>query len=247
MKRKFLPAFLLLLMLSTATLYAADDVLEIFLYNDEVLGEINLGRYLQTGEVCLPNGEPHAAEPARVGPAPPPYPEVYVWEPGIERLGQKQALLDGIKFRQKWETNKKVLVVWKIEIPDALDRYQSEFDKDLTVSLWVDWNQDEMWGKNEKMVQDHINLAGYLPTNKQKIHVNYITTFTCPDIEDFMWSEGMSQKPVKYNLWVRGSLAYDDPDVSPDEEQLFGDVEDYLVKYRDKEKKGYQDREMRPE
>ncbi len=33
------------------------------------------------------------------------------------------------------------------------------------------------------------------------------------------------------NLWVRGIVSYDDPDVSPDGEQIFGEVEDYRVAY----------------
>jgi hypothetical protein len=32
-------------------------------------------------------------------------------------------------------------------------------------------------------------------------------------------------------LWARGVLSYDDPDVSPDVEQLFGEAEDYQVSY----------------
>jgi len=40
-------------------------------------------------------------------------------------------------------------------------------------------------------------------------------------------------------LWVRGTLACDDPDVSPDGEQLFGEVEDYLVSYLSQKKKEY--------
>ena len=33
------------------------------------------------------------------------------------------------------------------------------------------------------------------------------------------------------NLWIRGALSFDDPDVSPDGHQLFGEVEDYQITY----------------
>jgi hypothetical protein len=43
------------------------------------------------------------------------------------------------------------------------------------------------------------------------------------------WWDGWKQEILYF--WVRGSLAYDDPDVSPDGEQLFGEAEDYRVSY----------------
>ena len=34
----------------------------------------------------------------------------------------------------------------------------SEFEEDLTLSLWVDWDQSEMWEKDELEVRKSINL-----------------------------------------------------------------------------------------
>jgi tetratricopeptide (TPR) repeat protein len=36
-------------------------------------------------------------------------------------------------------------VLWEIEIPNASSRHASEFEKNLTLTLWVDWNGDKVW------------------------------------------------------------------------------------------------------
>jgi hypothetical protein len=115
-------------------------------------------------------------------------------------------------------------------VPQASMRDASEFAQDLTLSMWVDWNQDKMWGKNELMTRNHVNLHQYFPNNAETMTIYYLTRFRIADIDDYMTSEKWQNKDLR-KLWVRGTIAYDDADVSPNGEQLFGECEDYQVTY----------------
>ena len=128
-----------------------------------------------------------------------------------------------------WVPRSIALVLWRIRVPEAALRLASEFEKDLTLSLWVDWNQDEMWGKNELMLNEHFNIQEYFPTDEDYLEFWYLSCFRVPFSSDFenvscIWD-------VRERLWVRGALSYDDPDTSPDGECLFGEIEDYEITY----------------
>ena len=222
--------FLLCLILAVPIVNGQD--MKVYLYDEEVSSDVDIGRYLSSGEVTM-LGDHSYWQKITPGPAPSPYPQVQVWEKGIERLGKSSAEIDGIFFLnigQYWVANKWAIVIWKIQIPQASLRQASEFEEDLTLSLWVDWNQDEQWGKNEKMFAKQINLSGHFPTNCQTMYAYYLTKFRLPDINDYLSPDCWGKKDLR-KLWVRGALSYDDPDVSPDGNQLFGEAEDYQVTY----------------
>ncbi len=106
--------------------------------------------------------------------------------------------------------------------------------------LWVDWDQDEVWDKDELEIRSNLNIAHCFPTDKETKCIYYLTCFRIPDVtqmasSDWWWWKKWN-KDIRH-FWVRGSLAYDDPDVSPDGEQLFGEAEDYRVSYMVIEKK----------
>jgi hypothetical protein len=82
------------------------------------------------------------------------------------------------------------------------------------------------------MIHDHINLHEYFPTSDETVSIHYLTSFRVPDVDELIHSvKKEDQTRDIYPLWVRGIVSYDDPDVSPDGEQIFGEVEDYRVKY----------------
>lgn len=222
--------FLLCLILSPPIVNGEE--MNIFLYDEDVAASVDISKYVSTGELVMPDGKSYDQK-VRTGPAPTPYPQVHVWKKGIERLGPSQVTIDGIRFHNTgtfWVAKKWALVVWKIQIPQASLRNASEFEEDLTMSLWVDWNQDEKWGKNEKMICSNVNLHEYFPATSETINVYYLTRFRIADIDDYMTSSKWQNKDLR-NLWIRGVLSCDDPDVSPDGEQLFGEVEDYQITY----------------
>jgi hypothetical protein len=233
----FVWMFLLCLIL-TAPIANGQDM-NVYLYDEEVTNDdVDVSQYLATGEVHMRGGHGywHKVTP---GPAPDPYPHVHMWEPGIERLGSSSAEIDGIYFLnvgQYWMAKQWALVVWKIQIPQASLRQANEFTEDLTLSLWIDWNQDEQWGKNEKLFAKHINLSSHFPTNCHTMYAYYLTKFRVPDIDDYLSQDCFGNKDLR-KLWIRGTLSYDDPDVSPDGEQLFGEVEDYQITYMVNKKK----------
>lgn len=228
---KCLSAFLLIVILS-AGIAAAEQ--NIYLYSAEVVNLIDVEEYIVSGEIIL-NMDAGSMKNVAPGPAPEPYPQIVLWEHGIERLGATGDEMDGIRFVNHgthWVKNRQALVLWRIDIPSASGRLPSELAEDLTVCLWVDWNQDQMWNKNEAMIRRHVNLTDYVPFTDETVHVYYLTAFRVPDLDDWLASlkKGDNLRDV-LNLWVRGVVAYDDPDMSPDGEQLFGDVEDYMVRY----------------
>lgn len=231
--------FLLVALVPASVAFAQTDV---YLYDEDVVGDVNLGVFLESGQVEMIDGSKGEGAMKWVykGPAPAPYPQVLLWEKDIERLGPKSFSVDGIRFINHgthWVKNKKALVLWHIEIPNASSRMPFEFEKDLTLSFWVDWNQDKMWSKGEKMILDHINIQSYFPTAEGTLHVYYLTSFRVPNVDDITSSKkpDTPDQPGNdkgiVNLWVRGIVSYDDPDVSPDGEQIFGEVEDYRVAY----------------
>lgn len=202
------------------------------LYAEDLPPEVDLESYLQTGEVKLLGG--HDILPPKItpGPAPDPYPHVHVWEKGVEQLGESPDECDGIWFvnGNLWHPKKWALVRWNIRIPLSDDRFASEFEEDVTLSLWVDWNQDRMWGKNERVLNESLNIHEHFPHMGPFMEISYLTKFRIPETTVV---EIMGKGAVKYEtrLWARGVLSYDDPDVSPDGECLFGEVEDYLINY----------------
>ncbi len=221
---------------------AAQAQADIYLYNENVVGKVNIGVFLDSGDIQMMDGKAGDGSMKRVlkADAPDPYPQVHVWEQNIEQLGPNSFESNGINFVNygtHWVKNRQALVLWELEVPNASSRAASEFEQDLTLSLWVDWNQDQMWSKGEKMVQDHINIHDRFPTTEGVLHIYYLTSFVVPDID----MNSLGKKPENpqdqgtekgiVNLWVRGIVSYDDPDVSPDGQKIFGEVEDYRVAY----------------
>ncbi len=202
------------------------------LYNENLPDNIDLEAYLERGEVVLFGGQEILPPKITPGPAPAPYPHVHVWETGIEQLGESKTACDGIWFTNanQWHPNKWAIVRWLILVPECDDRDKSEFAQNLTVSLWVDWNQDKTWSKNELALRESINIHEYFPALGSNMEITYLTMFRIP--ETAFW-ESMGEGAQKYEtkLWVRGALSYDDPDCSPDGESLFGEVEDYRISF----------------
>lgn len=231
-RRMSLLTFLLLIVLSAIPAYGGD----VYLYDNKVADEVDIGRYTTKGEVAFLTGTAKFCE-ADKGPAPAPYPHIHRWEPDYEQLGASLVETDGILFinlAKYLVKNRKALVLWKIVIPNANARMVSEFGEDLTLSMWVDWDQDEMWAKNELVIRSHFNIAQLLPTDEENLCIYYLTSFRVPDVNEIMslnaWWDHMKNKEIRH-FWARGIVSYDDGDVSPDGEQLFGEIEDYRVSY----------------
>lgn len=226
----FISAFLLFA-LAPVCLYAEGNV---YLYDDAIADVVDIDSYVLTGDVSFKTGSGNAGK-TQTGPAPSSYPTIHVWEPHFERLGPSWED-DGIRFINEgahWVKNKYALVLWIIELPAASERLADEFEKDVTMAMWVDWNGNEEWAKSEKVMTHHINLRNLVPATDEPVTVYYLTGFRVPDLEAMMSAQTRwwDWKKDYRNLWVRGVLAYDDPDVSPDGEQLFGEVEDFRVTY----------------
>jgi hypothetical protein len=227
----FFFAFLLFAVSPVLVLAGAGDV---YLYDDAIAADVDIESYLLTGDVSFKTGNGNISK-TTPGPAPPPYPHVHVWEQHFQSMGPTWEH-DGIRFvnvGQHWVKNKLALVLWTIELPDATERMASEFDEDVTLAMWVDWNGDNQWAKSEKVMTHHLNLQDLVPASQGPVTVYYLTGFHVPDLEAMMSADARwwDWKKDYRKLWVRGVLAYDDPDVSPDGEQLFGEVEDYELTY----------------
>ncbi len=207
----------------------------VYLYDPSVASDIDLQTYLESGDVLQPDGQGFPRHVDRT-PAPPEYGTIAIAERGMEQLGLSGTQIDGVIFVNHGDhlkAHKKALVLWIIKIPNASQRMASEFASDLTLSLWVDWNQDTVWRESERMITRSVNLADKLPTTWNDIVVFYLTSFDCPDVTMSMESNkkyGNSGKDVRY-MWARATLSCDDPDNSPDGAQLFGDYEDYRIAY----------------
>lgn len=231
-RRMSMIAFLLAVVVSAAPAYGGD----VYMYDQSVAGDVDIGRFTQKGEVAFLTGIGKFCDVDR-GPAPEPYPHIHMWEPGYEDLGASNAEIDGILFINlggHWVKNKLALVLWKIQIPNANARMASEFEEDLTVTMWVDWDQNEKWDKDEVTIRRHFNIGHLFPTTDETITLYYLSGFRVPDITQILVAEASwkakSNKEIR-RFWVRGTIACDDPDVSPDGEQLFGEAEDYRVSY----------------
>lgn len=219
------------------TFTAAHATKHIYLYDPSVTTAIDLNAYLSTGTVQKPGGGGFTQYVDK-GPAPSSYPTIQISENSFECLGVSNVQIDGVVFVNHgnyYVPNKLALVLWTVRISNASQRAQTEFQRDLTLSLWVDWNQDNTWKPGERMIVKSFNLANQFPTTENEIVVSYLTSFRVPDVtsEEFLSSQakyGSSDKDVRH-LWVRALVAYDDPDVSPDGAQLFGEYEDYRVAY----------------
>ena len=205
----------------------------IYLYQEGLSSIIDVQRYAETGEVLLLGGDIGIPTNATPGPAPDPYPHVHVWETGIEQLGAEPTVCDGIYFIDGSIINpgKWVLVLWEIRIPSPSMRMASEFDRDLTLSMWIDWNQDEKWSKSELAIRESLNLSDEMPTDDSCIRARYLTKFRVPRVTRLQTDIGKADVIYKLKLWARGVLTYDDPDPSAEGERLFGEVEDYMLSY----------------
>ena len=242
-KRMSVAAFLLAVVLFASPAFAGDG--DVFLYNDAVARDIDVGKFVTTGEIEYLEGVGKFCDITDV-PLPDGYPRINIWEPGFEQLGLTNIRMDGIWFVNlggHWVKNRLALVLWKIRIPDANQRTASEFEQDLSLSMWIDWDQDESWDKGELEIRDNVNLANCFPTEDETVCVYYLTCFRVPDVtqmasSDWWWWKKWN-KEIRY-FWTRCNLSFDDPDVSPDGEQLFGEIEDYRVSYMviEKKKKG---------
>lgn len=232
-KNRLLSMFLLVLVFSASTVLAQTDV---YLYNENVVDDVDIGAFLENGDVFVLDWTGlDSKQYIHAGSAPDPYPHVHVWEYDIERLGTSSETTNGIRFVNHgthFVRNRQAVVVWTVEIPNASDRFDSEFTENLTLSMWVDWDGDETWSKDEKVVHEHLNLHDVMPTTEGMIRVQYMTKFRVPAVEDMLVNskKGDNDRNV-INLWARGIVSYDDPDVSPDGEQIFGEVEDYRLRY----------------
>lgn len=241
MNKKYSTFFmcLLCLLLSFSHLHAQDLVLEqrtgkvVYLYQKDLpLDVMDLQVFLQTGEIELVTGQEILPPRITPGPAPAPYPEIDIKEKGMEQLGLSSESCDGIWFvnANLWHPQKWALVWWKIFIPDANQRLASEFDEDITLSLWVDWNQDKKWSQSEKALCETVNLHEYFPMLEQTLEIRYMTMFRVPEASMFAtMSEGNER--IEIRVWARGVMSYDDSDTSPDGECLFGEYEDYHIHY----------------
>lgn len=232
--RRSLLIFALALSMSVPVAYAGRNI---YLYDPSVVGDIDLNAYLLDGTVKKPGGGAFQSY-VQKGPAPSPYPTIDVSENSFEHLGTSNVQIDGVVFENHgnyYVPNKEAIVLWTIRIPNASQRAHGEFENDLTLSLWIDWNQDNVWKPGERMITRSFNVASEFPNVQGEIVIEYVTSFIVPNImsEEFLSAQakyGNSQKDLRY-LWTRALVAYDDADVSPDGDQLFGEYEDYRVVY----------------
>jgi GEVED domain len=223
--------------------------MNVYLYDPSVASDVDLTTYQHTGEVHQPGGHGFANWTPFIqrGPAPAPYPTINVWEQGFEQLGYSRTKIDGIFFVNHGTylvPGRKALILWYVRIPTASMRNASEFHENMTLSLWVDWDQDKVWRQSERVIQTSLNLQNVFPTTHAYINVFYLTHFDVPDMTNEMASTSMYGKSGKdiRHLWTRAVVSYDDANMSPDGQQLFGDYEDYLVSYLvDRDEHGHRD------
>jgi hypothetical protein len=231
-RRMSILAILLAVVVSAVPAFGGD----VYMYDADVADEVDIGRFTDKGEVAFLTGTGKFCETDK-GPAPEPYPHIHMWAPGYEVLGASNAQIDGILFinlGNHWVKNRLALVLWKITIPNANARMASEFGEDMTLTMWVDWDQNEMWDKDEVVIRKHLGIGQYFPTTDETLTFYYLSGFRVPDITNMMVSEAAwkqkNNKEIR-RFWVRGALSCDDADNSPDGEQLFGEAEDYRVSY----------------
>lgn len=226
----------LVCLILASTLYAQDETAVktdnvIRLYSPNLPADVNADIWVQTGDlgVLAPVDNTNKATP---GPAPAPYPVAMVWEKGIEQLGISSAACDGICFVNGplWVPGKHALVLWTVRIPMPSKRLTSEFMRDLTLQLWVDWNENKTWEQRERMLVQNVNIQNLLPSVASYLEIQYLTSFRIPSLTTVSGS-GTAKYSAK--LWVRCGLTYDDNDAAPMGDALFGEYEDYLVNYQE--------------
>jgi hypothetical protein len=229
-------AFALVSLLLLPVFSQASASENVYLYDPEVASMVDLKLFLSDGTVEPLTEEPLIRQTVEKGPAPAPFPSINIAERSFEQIGASNAQIDGIVFmnhNQHYVANRRALVLWIIKIPSAAARAASEFGEDLTLSLFVDWNQDKMWKESERTTRSALDLGPYLPTASDNIIVYYLTSFKVPDVTLIMESNktfGTSGKDVR-KMWARAVLSYDDFDANAGGGQLFGEYEDYLVSY----------------
>jgi len=203
------------------------------LYSKGLPPEVDVQAFVATGQVMLVSGTEAMPSKVFVGPAPAPYPEALIWEKEIEQLGPSSIECDGMWFinGNLWQPHKIALVLWKIKIPNASHRLASEFERDLTLSLWVDSNEDKAWGKSEQVFGESFNIGGWFPNNWPCLNIWYLCCFRIPSVSTFDANCAAGVTKYVTKLWARGAISYDDADVSPAGQFLFGEAEDYRFNY----------------
>lgn len=229
----------LVCLILASTLCAQDEIsvktdTVIRLYSPNLPADVNAAVWAQTGElgVLAPIDNTNKATP---GPAPTPYPVPMVWEQGIEQLGLSSDACDGICFVNgpllvpgKW-----MLVLWTVRIPTSAQRLTSEFARDLTLQLWVDWNENKAWEQRERMLVQNLNIQNLVPAAASYLEVQYLTSFRVPTVAPWAGTGGGGVTKYNAKLWIRCGLTYDDNDAAPMGDALFGEYEDYLVNYQE--------------
>jgi len=228
-------AFVLVSLL-LSPLFSDAQAADVYLYDPEVASMVDLKLFLSDGTVQPLTAEPLIKQNVEKGPAPAPFPSITIAAKSFEQIGASNAQIDGIVFmnhNQHYVANRNALVLWIVKIPSASARAASEFDQDLTLSLFVDWNLDKMWKESERTTRATLDLGPYLPTGSDNIIVYYLTSFKVPDVTMIMEANkkfGESSKEVRH-MWARAVLSYDDGDANAGGGQLFGEYEDYLLSY----------------
>lgn len=227
----------LVCLILASTLYAQDDTAVktdtvIRLCSPNLPSDLNVDVWVRTGDlgVLAPVDNTKKATP---GPAPAPYPVAKVWEKGIEQLGASSMVCDGLCFVNGplWVPGKYALILWTIRIPNPGKRLTSEFMRDLTLQLWVDWNENKTWEQRERMILQNVNVQNLISVSGPFLEIQYLTSFVIPRLAAFTGGSGATKYETK--LWVRGGLAYDDSDAAPMGDALFGEYEDFLVNYQE--------------
>jgi hypothetical protein len=240
MRKSSIPLLACLVCLILASTLSAQDEVTVVstekvvrLYSSNLPPEVDLQAYLNSGQVMLTNGVACEQPKIVVGPAPAPYPQAVIWEKGIEQLGPTSIKCDGMWFinGNLWQPHKIALVMWKIRIPQPSKRLASEFARDLTLSMWVDGNEDKTWGMNERIINESFNINQFFPNNWNCLEIWYLSCFQVPTATTMGQLCGGGAIKYETKLWVRGGLSYDDVDVSPVGQWLFGEVEDYQINY----------------
>jgi GEVED domain len=236
LKRRVFFACLVCLILASSVL-AQDDVIPtetvkvVRLHSSSLPADFNLTAWLETGDFGLtaPVNNEKKAVP---GPAPAPYPTAKIWDKGIEQLGASFSVCDGITFVNgpNWVPTKEAVILWIIRIPNPSMRLSSEFERDLTLQLWVDWNENRAWDRNERVICENLNVRNLFPSTARYIEVQYLTSFIVPYVGGHEGGSGAMKYETK--VWARGGLTYDDNDASPAGQALFGEYEDYQLLYQ---------------
>jgi hypothetical protein len=206
----------------------------VFLYDPAVASDVDVNTYESSGKVLNHHGKPFSWVVSK-GPAPAPFPSIAISENSFEQLGWSNTAIDGVIFLNHgngYAPGKRALVLWIIRVPNASSRKAAEFAQDLTLSLFVDWSQDEAWQAGERTMSKSLDIGHLFPTMHSKITIYYLSWFNVPseaELNAMCRRHGHGNEAQR--IWARAVLAYDDPDMSPDGGQLFGEYEDYRLSY----------------